>query len=307
MANQNKQFNQENVEWVDVQQGGAAPTTPPPRAPLPQWARVVIVILIGIVGLGLIGLFVWSIFFAGRQEPSQEEVQRENGIQQAIRECNEAQDRERCLESVAMRLAQQNGDVQLCDQYEGEEFNGCVALAAIETGQQSYCDRIEDEAFRMLCRDAVVGRTLERDSLAACQEFSDDFARQRCEEAFIRESAISANCDVEGITEEICSFGAITAEAVETRNPGLCDQIQGEWFDICVERSGVFADLDLDGLNEQEEASLGTDDTNPDTDGDGLSDYEEAREIGTDPTNPDTDGDGFDDGTEVQSGFDPLS
>jgi hypothetical protein len=42
-----------------------------------------------------------------------------------------------------------------------------------------------------------------------------------------------------------------------------------------------------------------------DTDGDGLTDEEEA-ERGTDPDNPDTDGDGLTDGQEVANGTDPL-
>ncbi|WP_418061221.1 Stk1 family PASTA domain-containing Ser/Thr kinase [Pimelobacter simplex] len=43
-----------------------------------------------------------------------------------------------------------------------------------------------------------------------------------------------------------------------------------------------------------------------DTDGDGLSDADEATR-GTDPNNPDTDGDGISDGAEVQAGTDPLN
>jgi len=43
-----------------------------------------------------------------------------------------------------------------------------------------------------------------------------------------------------------------------------------------------------------------------DSDGDGLSDWEEA-EIGTDPYDPDTDGDGLSDGWEVEHGLDPLN
>jgi YD repeat-containing protein len=43
-----------------------------------------------------------------------------------------------------------------------------------------------------------------------------------------------------------------------------------------------------------------------DSDGDGLSDAQEAI-LGTDPFNPDTDGDGFSDGVEVASGSDPLN
>jgi hypothetical protein len=66
------------------------------------------------------------------------------------------------------------------------------------------------------------------------------------------------------------------------------------------------------------EASIGTDTLNSDTDGDGLSDYEEINWDG-DPSsyngspgydlNPlaeDSDGDGFKDGMEVASGYDPL-
>lgn len=43
-----------------------------------------------------------------------------------------------------------------------------------------------------------------------------------------------------------------------------------------------------------------------DTDGDGLSDYEEKKIYGTDPKNPDTDRDGMPDGDEVKRGRNPL-
>lgn len=42
-----------------------------------------------------------------------------------------------------------------------------------------------------------------------------------------------------------------------------------------------------------------------DSDGDGLSDYEEINIYGTDPYNPDTDGDGMNDGDEVKAGRNP--
>lgn len=55
-------------------------------------------------------------------------------------------------------------------------------------------------------------------------------------------------------------------------------------------------DPDGDGITSDEEASLGTDPNNPDTDGDGLNDFQEMDY--TDPLAPDTDGDGFSDGDE---------
>ncbi len=98
-------------------------------------------------------------------------------------------------------------------------------------------------------------------------------------------------------------------------------------------------DCDNDGLDNAGELLAGTDNTNPDTDGDGLNDGAEvsgntdpldacdpninalatsdcdndgldnAGEIlaGTDNTNPDTDGDGINDGDEVNGGTDPLN
>lgn len=61
-------------------------------------------------------------------------------------------------------------------------------------------------------------------------------------------------------------------------------------------------DSDGDGLSDREEASLMTDPYNPDTDGDGLSDGDEVRAAygqASDPLNPDSDLDGLKDGSEV--------
>jgi len=63
--------------------------------------------------------------------------------------------------------------------------------------------------------------------------------------------------------------------------------------------SGGALDSDGDGLSDAEEAALGTDPNNPDTDGDGLTDGEEVKTYKTDPLNPDTDYDALKDGAEV--------
>ncbi|MDZ7692511.1 MAG: OmpA family protein [Balneolaceae bacterium] len=60
-------------------------------------------------------------------------------------------------------------------------------------------------------------------------------------------------------------------------------------------------DTDGDGLTDAEEAELGTDPNNADTDGDGLTDGDEVNKYKTDPLNPDTDDDGLTDGAEVNS------
>src|SRR5262249_17007542 len=75
---------------------------------------------------------------------------------------------------------------------------------------------------------------------------------------------------------------------------------------LCMFR--VIPDSDGDGLNDDEEAELGTDPHNRDTDGDGITDGGEAGSggTGTDPTNADTDHDGVSDGYEVILGWDPI-
>ncbi len=59
-------------------------------------------------------------------------------------------------------------------------------------------------------------------------------------------------------------------------------------------------------LYENPGQTLGGGNGDVDSDGDGLTDAQEAA-LGTDPTNPDSDGDGTSDGVEVAAGTDPLN
>ena len=77
---------------------------------------------------------------------------------------------------------------------------------------------------------------------------------------------------------------------------------------------GCVSDADQDGIADSaEKASIGTtggkkyrtDPTKKDTDGDGLSDYDEIFTHNTDPTKADTDGDGFNDKDEIDANKDP--
>jgi len=65
-------------------------------------------------------------------------------------------------------------------------------------------------------------------------------------------------------------------------------------------------DSDEDGLSDSEEAVLGTDMYNWDTDGDGLDDNAEVNVWKTDPKDMDTDKDTYLDGEEVLAGYNPL-
>ena len=64
-------------------------------------------------------------------------------------------------------------------------------------------------------------------------------------------------------------------------------------------------DTDGDGLSDADEAALGTNINLIDSDNDGLTDYEEVNVYKTNPLNPDSDGDKYLDGQEVRSGYNP--
>lgn len=64
-------------------------------------------------------------------------------------------------------------------------------------------------------------------------------------------------------------------------------------------------DSDGDGLSDADEAAYGTSARKPDTDNDGLFDREEIVIYNTNPLNPDTDGDSYMDGEEVSNGYNP--
>lgn len=66
-------------------------------------------------------------------------------------------------------------------------------------------------------------------------------------------------------------------------------------------------DTDNDGVFDWDEVEFhGSDPLDPDTDGDDLNDYDELYVWGTDPNDVDSDEDGFGDGVEVANGYNPF-
>ena len=102
-----------------------------------------------------------------------------------------------------------------------------------------------------------------------------------------------------------------SASATQTASYGTAVAIAATQTSSANQTAAVEAgklDSDGDGLTNDEEAQLGTDPFNPDTDGDELGDGREVKELSTNPLNPDTDGDGLSDGDEVlRRSTDPLN
>jgi hypothetical protein len=79
-----------------------------------------------------------------------------------------------------------------------------------------------------------------------------------------------------------------------------------DWTPSTVAVSRIGFDPDHDGLSNTQEAQLGTDPTNPDTNGDGIDDGS-AVALGISPTSMDMDGDGVTNPAEIAQGTNPFN
>lgn len=96
----------------------------------------------------------------------------------------------------------------------------------------------------------------------------------------------------------------------ETENPGLENLIENT-PNVEVENDYLLEEEPNPNISNEEENeiinnNIEVDISVLDSDGDGLTDYQEVEIWGTDPYNPDTDGDGYSDFDEIKSGYNPL-
>ena len=302
MKNEQKQFDEKQVDWYEVDQEGEKTISLRDRLLM---HRVLIRRTIG--AIIVIGLVVWLLMFVISLFFSSSGNDIEQNTRLYIESCQTADDVDECIASAAPRLAQQTGDIAYCDELEGNDYDSCAALSALTSLDIDDCKRIEDQKTKDDCNDAIVTQTMSGDyAYSDCEEYSSSEKVDNCHALWAQNASIDGNCDNEIISDAQCKYGAIIAEAIEAQDPTQCYLVGiREYKYTCLEMVGP-GDKDFDGLDADEERYQGTSDENSDSDDDGLSDYEEVREHGTDPTNPDTDGDGYEDGTEVIGGYDPL-
>lgn len=131
------------------------------------------------------------------------------------------------------------------------------------------------------------------------------------------------NCDEDGdglVYAKELLFGTDPTNP-DTDGDGISDGDEADVsnpLDPCDPNVCIATDSDGDGLGDEVEIALGLNPDKPDTDNDGISDYDEDTDgdslsngdevdtYNTDPGNSDTDGDGIPDNIEINEGFDPL-
>lgn len=120
-------------------------------------------------------------------------------------------------------------------------------------------------------------------------------------------STVPSTADIIGPTTTGETASAAITD-VQTEQPPVIttDNLSSSSAETALLPANLNIDTDNDGLTDAQEQQKGTDSSNPDTDGDLLSDGDEINVWHSDPLKKDTDQDGYPDGSEIQNGYSPL-
>jgi hypothetical protein len=105
--------------------------------------------------------------------------------------------------------------------------------------------------------------------------------------------------DIIGATLNCYTINSVTAAMDASRFRVIVSNSSGTAISTEATVTVVVTDSDGDGLSDYEELLVGSNQNKVDSDGDGLSDFAEVRTHKSNPLTTDTDGDGYSDGIEV--------
>lgn len=275
---------------------------------LPPWKEIAMVV--GAVLVVVLLIFLALAFVRSRQEQSVEDQKTDRTIsqvEQSLETCNNAADPETCRANRIRDAAKATQEIAVCAMLEDEAYEECVWVTAQENENPAFCAHLLSEDRRVRCSDDLnIILALKFSDSRFCEKVVTDQRRHDCAETLLG-PVNSETCLPRGYDQAYCQALLVIEQAVEEKDPSFCEElgVENAEYGACLDAIG-FADPDTDGMSSSQEQDFGTDETNPDTDGDGLLDGEEVHVWGTDPLNPDTDGDTFLDGQEVNDGYSPT-
>lgn len=189
---------------------------------------------------------------------------------------------EECNDRVTFEIAIQNKDLELCKVIKEENLNSSCAVNIISQNQykEPDCEKLEDSKQKDLCLGHVLyEEATAKNDISLCQKIPGEGNNTECLYSIISEYDNLSYCRI--LPEElqqICLQIVARRLAYEKKDKSLCDQmIDDAAKDECKESVDEILDIDNDGLINSQEKIYGTDQNNPDTDGDGHSDGEEVK------------------------------
>lgn len=231
----------------------------------------------------------------------------EKQLADSLADCADEKRPEVCQANLVEEAALENQAVEICDKLEGSDFTTCVWKYARKQYEPDVCESIDDKDKQQECSDSVYRALASRDvDVSWCEKIESDVVRTRCVDSLSEEIATTQGCAGTGIDQSVCDRLTALAAAVTSDDPDQCAALEDSGDQgSCLDSVGV-GDRDHDGLDAALETSLGSSDTDTDSDDDGLTDADEYRRHKTDPSDADSDNDGYDDKNEIENGYNPL-
>ena len=250
----------------------------PPEAPKPWFQRPEVLKRIGIAVVALlllvgIAIFANNLIGSMNAGPKSELEATRAEVAQRQADCDAGD--EACKTQAQTEVARASGVAAACEGLETSLMENCVTLIAREQKDSSVCAMLSAEA-QTTCVDAVLlARVADGEGMALCDDVTDSSKKNSCEVLVTATARSSGECAKYGVSEDVCDAQQIISDLLTAGNFSGCAELAEDERVQCAE---IFSstDTDVDGLTAQEEAEIGTSDTNADTDGDGYTDGEEV-------------------------------
>ena len=256
-----------------------------PTLSLPWWkVRRFQMQLAGIAGvmiaIGLLGYYgyqAYTLTHVNRDAVRRADVM----IDASILACADAENVENCEADARADAARATGEASVCADLEEAERVNCVSLIANDKADPSLCAMLSGDS-ETACRDgATLIAAKNANAYGMCATIESSTLREGCQGQLLKYVIADNACETYGIDAATCNFPGLLNEVIMNADPSGCQQFSGEQRASCEDVFGSI-DQDNDGLVLMTEATLGTSDTNADTDGDGYTDSDEVAS-GYDP------------------------
>lgn len=198
--------------------------------------------------------------------------------------CEQAQDKDECLKQLSQQAAIQTGQIEFCEGLQEAEYDGCVWEAADVKSDAELCEEIKDTTNKQLCADTIyLTMALESGNSSVCDKIENEEKKTGCKR--VAEGPVTAeNCLSRGEKAAYCSMLQVALEANQKQDPRVCNKLTGDDVLSCKERVEI-DDPDFDGLTTLQEQGYGSNPDLADTDGDGYKDGDEVA-AGYNPNGP---------------------